>query len=380
MHELDDDIIDPIAVLVLELSIDKAMGAAAPYIAMMLVQLSYGGANIFTKIALDRGLNQFVFMAYRHIIAGLLLGPFAYVLERKQRPLLSLKVATKIFVISSLGTTIHLNIYYAGMEYTSATVAAALGNVMPCLTFLMAVLLRMETVRLKSWRGRAKVIGTLICVGGSLTFTFWKGRCFTFVKRPLIHRYASTEPRHVEEDWIKGTALILLSHVTWSLWLIFQAIVYKDYPARLSFNTLICISASIQSSLLGLLFARDPSQWRLGWDVKLWNILYTGVIVSAMVNNLLIWAVNRKGPVFAAMFCPLMLVVVGIFSAIFFAEKFHLGSMIGTCLIILGLYCVLWGKAKENSRAEVSENEKGESDNKQVEVSIHDNNKADTEK
>lgn len=52
------------------------------------------------------------------------------------------RLQQKIFVISSLGTTIHLNIYYTGMEYTSATVATALSNVIPCLTFLIAVLLR----------------------------------------------------------------------------------------------------------------------------------------------------------------------------------------------------------------------------------------------
>jgi hypothetical protein len=59
-----------------------AMEACASYGAMVLVQLAYGGANILTKIALEKGLNQLVFVVYRHIIAMLLLGPFAYVLER----------------------------------------------------------------------------------------------------------------------------------------------------------------------------------------------------------------------------------------------------------------------------------------------------------
>lgn len=47
----------------------------------------------------------------------------------------------KIFVLASLGTTIHLNVYYAGLVYTSPTVASALSNVIPSLTFLMASLL-----------------------------------------------------------------------------------------------------------------------------------------------------------------------------------------------------------------------------------------------
>lgn len=53
-----------------------------PYGAMVLIQLAYGGSNILIKIAIDKGLNQIVFVVYRHIIAMLLLGPFAYVFER----------------------------------------------------------------------------------------------------------------------------------------------------------------------------------------------------------------------------------------------------------------------------------------------------------
>ena len=58
------------------------MQACAPYAAMVLVQLFYGGSNILMKIALEKGLNQLVFVVYRHIIAMTLLGTFAFVIER----------------------------------------------------------------------------------------------------------------------------------------------------------------------------------------------------------------------------------------------------------------------------------------------------------
>lgn len=60
----------------------SAMEKCGPYVAMVLVQLAYGGSNILIKIALERGLNQFVLVVYRHIVAMFLLGPFAYMLER----------------------------------------------------------------------------------------------------------------------------------------------------------------------------------------------------------------------------------------------------------------------------------------------------------
>ncbi|CAK9184065.1 unnamed protein product [Ilex paraguariensis] len=255
----------------------------ASYAAMVVVQLAYGGSNILMKISLENGLNQLVFVVYRHVIAMLLLGPFAYVLERKQRPPLSFAVMMKVFALSSLGTTIHLNVYYAGLEYTSPTVASALSNVIPTFTFLIAVFLGMEKVTIRSARGRAKVLGMLTSIGGSLIFTFWKGPYLfkgLVERRPLVDIYDTKDSvgelkRGGEQDWLKGSALILVSYVAWSAWLILQAVVYKVYPARLSLNVLICFFASLQSSLLALFFGRNPTIWRLEWNVQLLTIIYT---------------------------------------------------------------------------------------------------------
>ncbi|KAJ9173821.1 hypothetical protein P3X46_016920 [Hevea brasiliensis] len=266
------------------------MKSCGSYSAMILIQLAYGGSNILIKIALDKGLNQLVFVVYRHLIAWILLGPFAYVLERKQRPTLWLPIITKIFVLASLGTTVHLNVYYAGLAYTSATVASAMSNVIPSLTFLMAALLRMEKVKIRSARGWAKVLGTTICIGGSLIFTFWKGG-FLYKNHVIVM-----------ESWIKGSALILTSNIAWSGWLILR----------------------------------------------------------------------KEGPVFAAMFSPLLLIIVGIFSAIAFAERLLLGSLIGAIFIILGVYCVLWGKLEDDTTTSKAEEGKAiVDDGKPVEININ---------
>ncbi|XP_059598841.1 WAT1-related protein At5g64700 isoform X1 [Vitis vinifera] len=307
-----------------------------------------------------------------------------YLHSRTQRPSLSFSVMMKIFVLASLGTTIFLNVYYAGLHYTSATVASALSNGIPSLTFLMAVLFRMEEVRIQSARGRAKVLGTMVCIGGALTFTFWKGGCLFngFTERPLINVYStkgSASEHHGMKNWIKGSVLILISHIAWSSWLILQvistslkiislyhyicylylihrkelgtwtlfsqAVVYKVYPARLSLNGLICFFASLQSSFLALIFARNPVLWKLEWNVQLLTIIYCGVVGSGLVYYLQTWCISKRGPVFAAMFTPLLVSFVGIFSAVVaFAERLHLSSLIGAFLIIAGLYIVLSGK------------------------------------
>ena len=82
----------------------------------------------------------------------------------------------------------------------------------------------MENLNIKSVRGQAKVVGTLLCICGSLIFTFWKGYLFKgLVERPLLSIY-STELKHGSENWIKGSALILISQIVWCSWLILQVI------------------------------------------------------------------------------------------------------------------------------------------------------------
>lgn len=124
-----------------------------PYIGMIIVQLAYGVSNRVIKIALDKGLHQLVFNTYRHAIPMLLLAPFAYCLEfrnRKPHPhvhhppsnSLSISLLLHIFVLSTLGPTISLNLFFAGLHYVSPTVASAMLNVVPTFTFLIAFFLR----------------------------------------------------------------------------------------------------------------------------------------------------------------------------------------------------------------------------------------------
>ncbi|XP_043690725.1 WAT1-related protein At1g43650-like isoform X2 [Telopea speciosissima] len=349
------------------------------YMAMVVVQFGYGGATILMKIALNKGPSQLVFIVYRHLIAMLLLGPLAYFLERKQRPSLSIPIMIKVFFLSTFGTTICLNVFYAGLNYTSPTVASALGNVTPGFTFVMALLLRLEKLRIKSAKGRAKVYGTLICIGGAMVFIFWKGGYHfkSLTRSPLIDIDGTSGSvhgsiRHHKEDWIKGSLLILISFIAWSAWLILQSLVSDVYPAPLSLNTLVCFFASLQSSVLALFLDRKPTSWRVEWNVQLLIIIYSGIVNSALGYYLQTWCIKEKGPVFAAMFFPLQLVIVGIFSAIVFAERLHLGSLIGAFLIVVGLYTVLWGKSTNSySEGKVGNDDKSSLDDHQtLEISL----------
>lgn len=51
-------------------------------IALLVLQLCYAGFHIVSRLALNIGVSKIVYPVYRNIIALLLLGPFAYFLEK----------------------------------------------------------------------------------------------------------------------------------------------------------------------------------------------------------------------------------------------------------------------------------------------------------
>jgi len=328
---------------------------STPYIAMISLQFGYAGMNIISKVSLNRGMSHFVLVVYRQAVATVILAPFAFFLERKVRPRLTFYIFCQIFVLGLLGPVIDQNLSYLGLKLTSPTYSCALTNVLPCMTFVIALLLRMERLNIKRLRGRAKLVGTIVSVGGVMLMTLYKG--------PLVKMVWSANHQSPEDnqkstqaatasgnnDWILGSVLILAATLAWSVLFILQAAVLKKYSAHLSLTTLICFIGTLQATLLSLAFVRDPSKWALGWDINLLTAVYSGVVASAIAYYVQGLCMRVKGPVFTTAFSPLMMIIVAVMGSIILSEKIYLGSVVGGVVIAIGLYAVLWGKLKDST-------------------------------
>nr|GEZ64738.1 WAT1-related protein [Tanacetum cinerariifolium] len=99
-------------------------------------------------------------------------------------------------------------------------------------------------------------------------------------------------------------------------------LVHKVYPAPFSMNIMISLFASLQSSIIAIFFARDVNMWKLEWDVKLLAIIYSGIVVSGLTYYLVLWAISKRGPVFAAMFSPLHLPLLESFQPLSLTRHF----------------------------------------------------------
>ncbi|KAJ4965765.1 hypothetical protein NE237_017614 [Protea cynaroides] len=311
----------------------------------------YAGMALFSKASIDKGMNPYIFVVYRQAFASLALAPFAFFLERKKAPPLSYILLCKIFLVSLCGLTLSLNLYYAALNYTSATFAAATTNVIPAITFIMAVLMRIERTSLKHQYGVAKVLGTVTCVSGALLVALYKGPSIKFMNwYPSVHNEVSQSSlinSRPKMEWVKGSLIMLSAYTAWSSWLILQGPIMKIYPAKLRLINLQCAFSCIQSAILALILNRNPSSWKLGWDIHLLSVAYCGLIVTGITYWLQVWCIEKRGPVFTSLFTPLALLITAIFSAFIWKETLHWGSVGGAILLVGGLYSVLWGKKKE---------------------------------
>ncbi|CAI9114616.1 OLC1v1015375C3 [Oldenlandia corymbosa var. corymbosa] len=299
---------------------------AKPYLAMISLQFGYAGMYIICMVAFKHGMSHWVLVVYRHAVATLVIAPFAYFFERKIRPKLTLSVFLKIAALGFLEPVLDQNLYYVGMQSTSATFASAFVNVLPAVTFILALLFRLEKVNLKQIPSLAKVIGTAITVSGAMVMTLYKGPIVN-----IVGSYAHGGSHHsasassTQQNWVTGISTLFSCIFGWSGFFIVQSMTLKEYPAELSLTALVCVMGMIESGVVALIFERDMSAWAIGFDSRILAAAYSGVVCSGIAYYMQSVVNKVRGPVFVTAFSPLSMVITAVLGAIVLAEQIHLG-------------------------------------------------------
>ncbi|XP_040367461.1 WAT1-related protein At2g39510 [Rosa chinensis] len=266
-------------------------------LAVILVQLGYAGLSIISMFSLKKGMSPSTFIVYRMAIATIVLAPFAFILERNSRPPMTWSIIAKIMLLSLFDPVLDQNLYYMGMKNSSATFTSAMCNMLP--EYCLAWSFRFEKVSLKKLHSIAKVMGPVITVGGAIVLTL--------------------------------------------------AIILRSYPCQLSLTAMICFWGMVEGAILAFVVERGQSGvWSIQFNIKLVAAFY-GAMQSVVAYYVMGMVVKEKGPVFYSAFNPLATVMVAILGSFVLAEQLYLGSVIGAAVIIIGLYLILWGKAKDQS-------------------------------
>ncbi|KAK9078861.1 hypothetical protein SSX86_002919 [Deinandra increscens subsp. villosa] len=318
-----------------------------PVIVMVVLQFTYAAVSILTRASLLEGINPRVFVFYRQAIATVIIAPIAYISRSKTMSCwIGWKNFWLIFWAALIGITTSQMINLEGLYLASASAGSAIFNLVPAITFVAATIVGYEPINI-SLRTIAKILGTILCVASAAVMALIKGPKLLNTHLPSSNSLILLNSNESDNLWLLGCLCLFGSSCCWSFWLIIQVPVTRTYPNHLSLSAWMCFLATIQSGAVVLFTDPHLDAWKVNSYLQIGSLLYTAVVGSGICIFAQSWIIQRRGPVFSAMFNPLNTVIVTFFASIFLREQIYVGSVLGAVGIVIGLYVVLWGKAKD---------------------------------
>ncbi|KAG5611204.1 hypothetical protein H5410_022485, partial [Solanum commersonii] len=175
--------------------------------------------------------------------------------------------------------------WFIGIKNSTPTIASAIDNLIPAFTFIIAD----RKIGIKKYR---RIWGTIVCVGGAMLLSLYHGKV-------VIGQYAENtgiDVNFAHSNFFLGPFLLIVCSLTDAIRLIIQ-----------------------------------------------------GVVTTSLVFFLSSWCIEKKGQLYVSMFNPLLLVISAFFGRILLGEKLYLGEVVGSIIVVAGLYGFLWGKKMETS-------------------------------
>ncbi|KAI3444652.1 hypothetical protein Pfo_001317 [Paulownia fortunei] len=285
-------------------------------------------------------MDHVIIVVYRQSISTIFLIPFVYFWERTSWSKLTARVIGQMFLSALLGLTLTQYLFLVGLDYTSATFTCAFINMVPVITFVLALPLGMEKVNIKSNSGKAKVFGTLTCVVGALILSLYKGMLLINPRHAVLNH---KRPKGIGP----GSAFLSVGSLGWSSWFLIQSRIGQNFPYRYSSTSIMSLFSAIQSVILCFITDRNMSKWILKGELQILSIIYGGIVGSGLCYVVMSWCVKQRGPVFTSAFSPLIQIFAAIFDVLVLHEEIYLGSILGSLVVIVGMYVLLWGKSND---------------------------------
>ncbi|KAL2893461.1 hypothetical protein RDABS01_009370 [Bienertia sinuspersici] len=328
-----------------------------PVVVILSVYCVLAVLNILYKIILDEGTSRLVIITYRLTAAAIFLMPIAYCERRRSVNVkLTAPVLCSLFVSALFGATLTQYLFLFGMQCTSAAFASSFINMVPVLTFFIALLVRQESVNLRNIAKIAKVVGSLICIGGVVLLILYRG--IPLNKAPYSVPSSNNANNNLNfivklsstQRWILGSISLVCAMLCWSGWFLIQSKIGKRYPCKYTSTAMMSAFGALQSAVLCFAIDKNMSIWILHGKLQIFTVISGGVLGSGLCYVGISWCVEQRGPVFSSAFSPSIQIFVAIMDLAFFHEQMFLGSVLGSILIISGLYILLWGKRREESQ------------------------------
>lgn len=135
---------------------------------------------------------------------------------------------------------------------------------------------RLETVNIKCKGGKAKILGTFVCIGGALLLTLYKGKpLFDGSHYQSAMDQASSTTRSTQK-WTIGVIALIMGTLFWSFWFILQSKIGKRYPCQYSSTAIMTFFGAMQAAILGFSTgSSNLSSWVLKDKIQIITVLYS---------------------------------------------------------------------------------------------------------
>nr|GMC59386.1 WAT1-related protein At5g40240-like isoform X1 [Ipomoea batatas] len=333
-----------------------------PFATMLIVETCEMSIVILGKAAMNAGLNSTVYVVYYNSLGTLLLLPY-FVFYRRSRTHalpISFSILHRCFILGLLGICLLQILAYIGINYSSPTLAAGIGNLMPGFTFILAVIFRMERLNLREITSQAKSLGTVVAITGAMVMTLYQGPTLfgSTDSESTQPNLESTQQSLLSQNsnWVLGGSLITLTCLMSSGWNILQTATLKEYPEQPTVVFFFCCFGTIQCMIYSAIAERSVDDWLPLPSIAIIAIVFSAVCGTVFRTNVLTWCLDKKGPLYVAMFKPVGVIIAAIMEIMFLGASLHLGSVIGAIISSAGFYTVLWGQSKENATLKLDDN------------------------
>ena len=295
-----------------------------PYLALFVAHLIWGANFVIAKLTLwEFPVMSLAFL--RFFLAFILLVPFLLVFSKKD---LKVKIEhwPKLFGAAILMVTLNIAFFFEGISRTSAISASSLTMSIPIFSVLIAWIFLREKIYFVNFLGVLfGLLGAMVILGLPLIF---------------LGSYSSTE--------LTGNLFILLSSLSSVVGIIFAKQLLKTYhPIILS--TIFFGIASLSFLFPAILeYVQNPAWINKVSVLGVLGLFYMALMSSVVAYFLLSWAIEKVDIVQASMFEYINPAVTATLAVPILGERISFSFIIGTCLVILGVYWGTLGKSEHH--------------------------------
>lgn len=295
-----------------------------PYLGLLFAHIVWGANFVVAKLT----LNEFPVMNlafFRFFLAFLLMLPFLFIFEKKQLKI-KVKHIPKLFIGSLLMVTLNIAFFFQGISMTTTIEASSLSMSVPIFSIFIAWIFLREKIYL------VNLLGVLFGLFGALIISG--------LPLILLGSYNSAN--------LVGNLLILLSAFSTVIGMIIIKQLLKEYDSVV-LTTVIFGFAAISFIIPAVLeFINNPAWINKISVFGILGLIYMALMSSVVAYFLFSWALEKIDIVKVSLFEYFNPAVTATLAVPLLGERISFSFIVGTCLVILGVYWGTLGKSEHH--------------------------------